>query len=149
KRFGAREGAPLIRLGAIRETAGGASGLCWSNIYVPTSFAALGDHLGRDATPVYQIIEREFDVRAASVRLDIEACAIANPIARHLEIAYGTPGLKVTRTYADAKERVFEVSVSLHPADRFTYSFTFDKLAQGADTRPQASNGAGAAADMI
>jgi DNA-binding GntR family transcriptional regulator len=43
-------------------------------------------------------------------------------MARSLQVKAGASALKVVRRYFDAQGEVFEVSVSVHPADRFSIS---------------------------
>jgi len=47
---------------------------------------------------------------------------VPDAVAEALQVPPGTPALVVVRRYTGHKKRVFEVSVSIHPQDRFTYS---------------------------
>jgi DNA-binding GntR family transcriptional regulator len=47
--------------------------------------------------------------------------------AAALEVAAGTPALTVVRRYHGKGARLIEVSVSEHPADRFTYSLELQR----------------------
>ena len=37
----------------------------------------------------------------------------------------GTPALRIVRRYIDPAGEAFEISVTIHPADRFTFSNPF------------------------
>jgi hypothetical protein len=39
-----------------------------------------------------------------------------------LEVEAGTPALRIVRHYIDPAGEAFEISVTIHPADRFTFS---------------------------
>jgi GntR family transcriptional regulator len=38
----------------------------------------------------------------------------------------GSPGLSVLRQYVSTRDEVFEVSLSIHPADRYHYTMQLD-----------------------
>lgn len=48
-------------------------------------------------------------------------------MAAELKADAGSAALKVTRRYLDAKDEVFEISVSIHPADRFTFAMELSR----------------------
>ncbi len=43
-------------------------------------------------------------------------------LARELQVDPGTPALRIVRRYIDPAGEAFEISVTIHPADRFTFS---------------------------
>jgi len=43
-------------------------------------------------------------------------------MARKLGVDFGTPMLKIVRRYLDMAGQIFEVSVTYHPAERFSVS---------------------------
>ena len=53
---------------------------------------------------------------------DIEAMAVPKRLAEALQADVGSPALKIVRRYIDAANEIFEISVTVHPADRFTFS---------------------------
>ena len=56
------------------------------------------------------------------VEIDIRAGLVPAEIAKPLDVLPGTPSLTVIRRYLGPDRRLFEISVSEHPADRYTYS---------------------------
>ena len=50
----------------------------------------------------------------------------------------GSPGLSVRRQYISTRNDTFEVSVSVHPSDRYHYSMQLD-LAYASPGSPQAA----------
>ena len=47
-------------------------------------------------------------------------------MAAKLEVAEGNPVLQILRCYLDSQGRVFEISFSHHPGDRFAYAMHID-----------------------
>lgn len=131
ERFGCKPGAPLVCFGAVRLGADGREKLCWTDVFVLPEYAGIGAELGRDARPVYRVIEDVHGVTAAQVDVDLEADALDAETAARLDAEPGTPALRIVRRYADEHGRVFEVSVSRHPRSRFTYSMSFRRREQG------------------
>lgn len=75
---------------------------------------------------LFSQIERLAGVSVGKVNQDIQAVAASADIARALDMKRGSPVLRITRCYLDAKGQVFEISVSHHPGDRFAYSMHID-----------------------
>lgn len=98
------------------------SPICWTDVYVRPEHKKLADRIGQDSTPVFMIIQKEFNVVAEEVTMDLFAGSIDGPKAFAMGVEPGSPTLVIVRRYKDAAGRVFEVSVSEHPAGRFTFS---------------------------
>lgn len=71
-------------------------------------------------------IERIAGVAVGKVTQDIQAVAADAQTARDLLIEPGDPVLRILRCYLSSHNEVFEISVSLHPGDRFAYSMHID-----------------------
>ena len=68
------------------------------------------------------MIEERYGRRIARIRQSIEAVQIPRERSEDLSAEAGSPALQITRHYLDAADQVFEISVSLHPADRFKFA---------------------------
>ena len=89
----------------------------------------LGDaieQLDLDAGTLFSQIETLAGVRIGKVTQDIQAIAADAPTAEALEIDDGSPVLRILRCYFDPEGRIFEISVSHHPGDRFAYAMHID-----------------------
>jgi DNA-binding GntR family transcriptional regulator len=75
---------------------------------------------------LFSQIERLAGVSVGKVTQDIQAVAAPLEVANALEIKRGTAVLRIMRCYFDPKGRLFEISVSHHPGDRFAYSMHID-----------------------
>ena len=96
--------------------------IAWTQIYVSPAYAAVTEEKDRDLAPIYSLIERRFGIKPLSVRQEISAVAISEPVANLLRVPVGSPGLSVLRQYISTQKEVFEVALSIHPADRYHYT---------------------------
>ena len=71
---------------------------------------------------IFQQLEKLSGVRIARVTQDIQAIPASREAAAALGIRSRAPALRILRCYLDAQARVVEVSVSVHPGDRFAYA---------------------------
>jgi DNA-binding GntR family transcriptional regulator len=67
------------------------------------------------------LIEDFAGQRTAEIRQRITAIGVPKRLVAPLRVEPEAHALEITRSYLDAKERVFIVSRSIHPADRFSY----------------------------
>lgn len=89
----------------------------------------LGDAVDRidlAAGTLFSQIERLAGVSIGTVTQDIQAVAADKNVARALGIDKGEPVLRILRCYLDPEGKLFEISVSHHPGDRFAYSMHID-----------------------
>ena len=82
--------------------------------------------------PIYSLIESRYGVTTVKVRQEVSAMAIPAEAARALKVKKGSSGLAILRHYLDSEERVFEVTMSVYPAERFRYSVEL-KLEYGSE----------------
>ncbi len=117
-----KPGEPWIRISGLRILERDNRPICWTDVYVIPEYAGVGNAIGKNPTPVYRLVEDLFGENVTEVRLDLFADGVPDAVADALKVPPGTPALVVVRRYTGHKKRVFEVSVSIHPQDRFTYS---------------------------
>jgi GntR family transcriptional regulator len=129
--FKVPQGSALTVIGGVRSRVDDGAPLCWIDLYILPEYADVIGHIGKDARPVYRIIEDLFGEKVSHVEVEISAAAIGEPEASLLSVPDGTPALKVLRNHTGRGGRVFETSVSLHPQDRFTYTLSFENEGAG------------------
>jgi DNA-binding GntR family transcriptional regulator len=122
-----RPGARWMQIGALRRLRPHGMPICWTDIYVVPEYAAIAGMIGRRPGLVYELIEKRFDEHIESVQVVIHGGVVGEAHAAALEVAAGTPALTVVRRYKGKGGRLIEVSVSEHPADRFTYSLELQR----------------------
>lgn len=100
--------------------------IAWTVVYVDAArfdVAALADHVR--AAPdvlVSSLLEARYGCRIAQVRQDIVGALVPASLAGPLQAPVGSPALKIVRRYIDADGELMDVSVTLHPAERYTLS---------------------------
>ena len=85
---------------------------------------AVAEQIGEGT--LFSQIERLPGVSIGKVNQDIQAVPASTEIANALGLKRGAAVLRNTRCYLNTKGRLFEISVSHHPGDRFAYSMHID-----------------------
>lgn len=97
-----------------------------TDAYFHESLGSAIDDLDLSAGTLFSQIEQLAGVRIGKVTQDIQAVPADGDVAAALEIEEGGPVLRILRCYFDPKGRIFEISMSHHPGDRFAYSMHID-----------------------
>jgi GntR family transcriptional regulator len=129
--LGAGAGEAWLVLEALRRRAGAALVIAFTRIYIHPAFRGLIGLDGGDNSPIYTRIEQQFGEQIVEVHQQIHGVSIGADVAAKLDVKRGSPGLRVTRAYVNARGETVELAVSLHPADRFSYSQTFHRDDRG------------------
>jgi len=95
-----------------------------SHIYINAAYGGIRKRIGTIKVPVYALIEQQYGITIVAVEQEIRACIIGAADARRLNVKPGSAGLVVSRRYCGEGDRIIEVAVNLHPADRFSYSMS-------------------------
>lgn len=96
-----------------------------TTIYIAHSIGAAADQLGDPEKAMTEHIEELFGVSVVSINQVIRAASMNENDANALKAEAGAPILRTTRRYFDAAERLFLISDSRHPADRFAYEMAY------------------------
>ncbi|MGO9289100.1 MAG: GntR family transcriptional regulator [Polyangia bacterium] len=100
----------------------------WTDIYVDPAYSKIGEIVRvSPRTLISSLIEARYGRRIAEIQQDIRAVTVSRTMARALRSESGTAALKIVRRYLDAAGKMFEVSVSVHPADRFFVSMRLQR----------------------
>lgn len=125
--LGCKAGTPWFRIRALRFEVGNSQPLCWVDIYVPPQFAAVARSRGAERVPVVEQIEQQFGERVESAEVDILVSRVTADIAVELQAKVGTPALTVVRRYVGSSGDPFEITISTHPENRYTYRMRLRK----------------------
>lgn len=98
-----------------------------TSIYISASLGAKADQFDDPRKAVTEHIEQHFGISVASINQTIQAELLNKKDAETLGGDVGNPILRTTRRYYDESDRLFVVSDSRHPADRFAYDMTFKR----------------------
>lgn len=99
-----------------------------TDAYLPERLGAAIDALDLAEGTLFTQLERLAGVAIGRVTQDIQALPASRETAAALEIEEATPVLRILRCYLDRDGRLFELSVSHHPGDRFAYSMHIDLI---------------------
>ncbi len=119
-----RPGRSWLHVIGVRYAKRSVQPICLSEIYIDAAYKAISSEIGRARTAIYAIIERRFGETIVEVDQQIDAAVLSGEEARRLGGEEGAPALKITRRYFVTGGRLIELSVSLHPADRFSYAMS-------------------------
>lgn len=118
----------LLAVG-IRYNKGDELPICVSRVYINPTFSDILRSLKDRPEAIYRLIEKRYGVSVARVEQRIRAVTLGRKEALQLKAEPNSPALRTLRLYYDAGGRLLEVSDSVHPADRFSYTMTIDKSA--------------------
>ena len=132
ERIRCAEGEKFLKIEGLRMPVDNPSGLpvCWTEIFVLSEFAGIKDQVGRGNVLIANLIEDRYDKRAIEIHQDITAVSFPGDIAQKLGVRSGSPGLLVRRWYMGSDDRAFEITVSLHPGESFSYSMRMRRDAE-------------------
>lgn len=123
--LGCQPGRRWLRISSLRMIPGDRAKkpICWTDVYIDDAFARevrlrMDSHPDIFGTLVEKISGRRF----SEIRQDISAVGVSRDLAEPLKVAPGAHALSIRRQYLFSSNEMAEVSVSIHPADSFSYS---------------------------
>lgn len=125
--LGCRPGKRWMHVVGVRYAARGQQPICLSDIYIDAAYKAISSEIGRARTAICAVIEQHFGETIIEVEQQIEGAVLSEDEARRLGASEGSPALRLTRHYFVTGRRLIEMSISLHPADRFSYAMTIKR----------------------
>ena len=85
------------------------------------------DALETRAQAFSEVIEQTSGIVALRIEQEVTACALTKRQASGLEAVQGAPALRMLRRYFDQKDALYLVAESVHPADRFVYTMSYNR----------------------
>ena len=70
-------------------------------------------------------IEKKYGARIERAEVDVYAAPASSEIATKLNIKHNPSCLVIIRRYFDDQDKLFEVSVTHHPENKYVYSMEF------------------------
>lgn len=120
--IGARPGRRFLRITGVRRRDRDNKPVSHAEIFVDAAFNGIKSEIPTVGTAIWETIERHYGETLVEVEQQIDAVTITGEHARLLEVADGTPALRVIRRYYATGRRLIELSINLHPAERFAYT---------------------------
>lgn len=132
ERIGCAEDEEFLKIVGLRMPVDNPDGppVCWTEIFVLSEYAGIRHDVGVGNVLIANLIENQYGQRAIEIRQDITAVTLPADIATKLGVRAGSPGLLVRRWYVGDDDKAFEVTISLHPGERFSYSIRMKRDAE-------------------
>lgn len=128
KTLGCASGMRWFRISSLRVEKESQRPIGWTDVYIDPQYAEIGEIVRASPdTLVSTVIEGRYGRRVAEIRQTVRAVTVPEPVAQALKVEAGMPGLEILRHYVDAAGQVFEVSRSVHPADRFAVTMRLQR----------------------
>ena len=124
KELGCAPGTRWLRISSLRVDQNKSTHpIAWTEAYVDAAYSGLRSIIRKSpGTLISSLIETNYGRRIVEVRQTIEAVGVPEAVASELRVDPGSPALKVVRHYLDQGGQVFEISITIHPAERFRFS---------------------------
>lgn len=129
--LGCRPGRAWIQSQGLREVPGEKVPIGWTDVWIDARYAMAAPGVGVHNTAVFSVIEARYGETIVEVQQTIEATLLSEAHAASLKASAGAPALCITRRYFASGRKLVELSVSLHPADRFRYSMSLRRDTAG------------------
>ena len=132
KEIGCAGGSRWQRISSLRMDPSDANRpVCWTDAYVDMAHADIANDIDKHPDElISSLIEARYGRAIASIRQEILAISLSPRMAEELHAEVGAPALRMTRRYFDAAGEVFEITSSVHPADRFSFSMELSRAKQ-------------------
>lgn len=119
--LGRLPGRAWLRMEALRRTRAGAP-INVTRIWIHDDFADAAPEIPGLAGPIHLLIETRYGVQVEEVVQEFAAEPMPEDAARLLGAEPGAPSVRLTRRYLGEGDRPLIVSISWHPAERFSYT---------------------------
>jgi GntR family transcriptional regulator len=117
-----RQGFLYVRGVVVSAEAGDGSLPFYSvEVWVAAAFAGIRDRISTHRGLVAKLVEQQYGERVSEIHQSIGAVLVEQRLAKRLRVASGSPALRFQRWYYGSEAWPFQVTVSVRPAERFTY----------------------------
>ena len=123
--IGGAVGSSWYHIGGIRKQQDSEEVIAWTDIYILPQFASLTSDPEHSQVMVFEQIEKKYGTRIDRAEVDVYAVGVSANIAKKLELKVGDPCLVIVRRYFDNQDKLFEVTFTYHPHNKYTYKMEF------------------------
>lgn len=123
-RLGCRPGRRWLRISSLRNVPGDETELpiSWTDVYIDAAYGtAVRTRMKRHGAVFSTLLEQIAGRRIVEIRQDIRAVGVPRRIAAALKTVAGAHALEIRRQYYMSPNALVEISLSVHPADRYRY----------------------------
>jgi len=118
-------GSSWYHIGAIRKQRDTEEVIAWTDIYILPQFSSLTSEPEHSQVMVFEQIEKKYGTRIDRAEVDVYAIDVSTDIAKKLGLKVHAPCLVIVRRYFDNQDKLFEVTFTYHPHNRYTYKMEF------------------------
>jgi GntR family transcriptional regulator len=115
-------GSSWYHIGAVRRDELSELALAWTDIYILNKFAKVSKLKNHAREMVFEQIEHHFGVSMDRAEIEVTSSTLSRNDAKHLDAKVGASCLVIVRRYFDNQGDPFEVTVTRHPENRFTFN---------------------------
>jgi GntR family transcriptional regulator len=139
RELGFQPGTRWLKVSSLRGPKDkGALPIVWTDVYVDGRYVDLKRVVARYPRKlISDLIESRYGRPITVVEQEVRGCLIPDELAEPLRVKAGGPGLRIIRRYRDMANELVELSVSVHPADRYAFKM---KLRRTPGARTAASS---------
>ena len=120
-------GQTWVNLKAMRLARGSEAPISWLDAWVQPRFADVLDQPNPKGDPLLKQIETLHRHRAGHAQVEIFVSRISAALSGPLKTDEGAPALTIVRRYRGPDAAVYLVTYSIHPENRFSLNFEFEK----------------------
>lgn len=96
--------------------------ICITEIYIDSKFTEVGKIAKKNpGRLISNIIEEQYGKAISEIKQEIIPILLSKNQAHQLKCNDSEPALKIIRSYIDTANEVFEITITTHPADRYTF----------------------------
>lgn len=122
------QGEKWLEILGYRHSKGQDTPVCWTEYYINRDFAAVGRLLQRNNGPIFTLIEDLFGQTINEVQQQITATLLDARQAKDFGVDDGSAALEVRRSYRTADGKIAQITINIHPADRYQHSMTMRRI---------------------
>ncbi|MCF8165642.1 MAG: GntR family transcriptional regulator [Rhodoferax sp.] len=123
--IGGAVGSSWYHIGGIRKQRDTEEVIAWTDIYILPQFASLTSEPEHSQVMVFEQIEKKYGTRIDRAEVDVYAIGVSFDIAKKLGLKVNDPCLVIVRRYFDNQDKLFEVTFTYHPHNKYTYKMEF------------------------
>ena len=123
--IGGAVGSSWYHIGGIRKQRDTEEVIAWTDIYILPQFASLTSEPEHSQVMVFEQIEKKYGTRIDRAEVDVYAISLSTEIAKKLGLKVHDPCLVIVRRYFDNQDKLFEVTITYHPHNKYTYKMEF------------------------
>jgi DNA-binding GntR family transcriptional regulator len=131
EQLGIDAGGEWCHFRGLRTKPGDEKPIAVTDAYIHGDLSDAAKKIETAKSTIFQQLEEYSGISVARVTQDIQAVPASSDIAQQLRVPRRSPCLRIMRCYLDAGGRIFEISVSHHPGDRFAYAMHIEVDGEG------------------